>query len=221
VMMSGVAELIDVWPPRPESLSSRLPLGLGWYFARNAAITVGIVTDLLSGDMPGLSSRTLISFSPERLLTVDDGVVVHERGTWPQPVDPPANGVPPALATHADLLPPEPRQLLRTATKADVGWLTAVGPVAVPATVDAGVSSVARSVLTKMGQPMGDGALTVHASEGNRPSRYTGVMLRGPLAYNADGAIGIDAERVTWWEGYSSTTVAVSPRPGKARRPTR
>jgi hypothetical protein len=221
VMMSGVAELIDVWPPGSESLSPRLPFGLGWYFARNAAITVGIVADLLSGDMPGLSSRTLISFAPQRTLTVDNGVIVHQSGTWPEPASAPKTGAPPTIDTHADVLPPAQRQLLRQATQADVGWPTTVGPVAVPATVTAGVASVPRNLLAKLGQPIGNGALTVHASEGNRPSRYTGAMLRGPLVYDASGAVGIEAERVTWWEGYTSTTVAVTVRKGKVRRPTR
>jgi hypothetical protein len=220
VIMSGLAELIDIWPPGPESLSSRLPFGLGWYFARNAAITVGIVTDLLSGEMPGLSSRTLISFAPQRTLTVDNGVIVHQSGTWPEPASAPANGEPSTVDAHIDVLPPEQRQLLRQATQADVGWLTAVGPVAVPATITAGLASVPRNLLTKLGQPVGGGALTVHASEGNRPSRYTGAMLRGPLVYDAGGGIGVEVERITWWEGYRSTTVAVA-RQGKVRRPTR
>ncbi len=221
VMMSGVAELIDVWPPRPHSLSSRLPFGLGWYFARNAAITVGIVADLVSGDMPGLSSRTLISFAPQRQLTVDNGVIVHQSGPWPEPASAAANGAPPAVDTHVDILPPEQRQLLLQATQADVGWLSSVGPVSVPATVTAGLASVPKNLLTKLGQPVGNGALTVHASEGNRPSRYTGAMLRGPLVYDADGGVGVEAERVTWWEGYTSTTVAVAAQHGKVRRPTR
>ena len=220
VIMSGVAELIDVWPPRPESLSPRLPFGLGWYFARNAAITVGIVTDLLSGEMPGLSSRTLICFAPQRTLTVDNGVIVHQSGTWPELASSPANDAPPTIDTHIDVLPPAQRQLLRQATQADVGWLTSVGPVAVPATVSAGLASVPRNLLTKLGQPVGNGALTVHASEGNRPSRYTGAMLRGPVVYDAGGGTGVEVERVTWWEGYTSTTVAVA-RQGKVRRPTR
>jgi hypothetical protein len=220
VMMSGVAELIAVWPPRAESFSSRLPFGLGWYFARNAAITVGIVTDLLSRDMPGLSSRTLISFSPQRQVTVDNGVIIHETGTWPEPTRAPTYGAPPTIDTEADLLPPEQRQLLRQATQADVGWLTASGPLSVPATVSAGLASMPTNVLTKLGQPIGNGALTVHASEGNRPSRYSGVMLRGQLVYSADGAVGVEAERLTWWEGYTSTTVAVTARPEKVRRPT-
>jgi hypothetical protein len=221
VMMSGVAELIDVWPPRPESLSSRLPFGLGWYFARNAAITVGIVADLLSGDMPGLSSRTLISFVPQRELTVDNGVIVHQSGTWPEPASAAAHDAPPTVDTHVAALPPAQRQLLRQATQADVGWLTSVGPVSVPATVTAGLASVPTNVLTKLGRPVGNGALTVHASEGNRPSRYTGAMLRGPLVYNTAGAVGVKAERVTWWEGYTSTTVPVTARHGKVRGPTR
>ncbi len=221
VMMSGVAELIDIWPPRPESLSPRLPFGLGWYFARNAAITTGIVADLLSGDLPGLSSRTLISFALERELTVDNGVIVHQGGTWPEPPGAAANGAPAPVDLHVDILPPQQRQLLRQATQADIGWLTSVGPVVVPATVTAGLASVPRILLTKLGQPVGNGALTVHASEGNRPSRYTGVMLRGPLVYDAEGAVGVEAERVTWWEGYTSRTVAVTTRQGKARRPTR
>ncbi len=220
VMMSGVAELIDVWPPRPESLSPQLPFGLGWYFARNAAIAVGIVTDLLSGEMPGLTSRTLVSFRPQRALTVDNGVIVHQSGTWPESASATANGEPPTIDTHVDVLPPEQRQLLRQATQADVGWLTSVGPVAVPATVGIGLASVPRNLLTKLGQPVGNGALTVHSSEGNRPSRYTGVMLRGPLVYDAGGTVGVEAERVTWWEGYSSTTVAAA-RQGKVHRPTR
>jgi hypothetical protein len=201
-------------------LSSRLPFGLGWYFARNAAITVGIVADLLFGDMPGLSSRTLISFAPQRTLTVDNGVIVHQSGTWPEPASAQANGEPPTIDTHVDVLPPEQHKLLREATHADVGWLTAVGPVAVPATVTAGLASVPQNLLTKLGQPVGKGALTVHASEGSRPSRYTGAMLRGPLVYDAGGGIGVEVERVTWWEGYTSTTVAVA-RERKVRRPTR
>ena len=95
--------------------------------ARNAAITVGIVADLLSGDMPGLSSRTLISFAPERELTVDNGVIVHQSGTWPEPAGAAANGAPLAVDTYVDVLPPAQRQLLRQATRADVGWLTSVG----------------------------------------------------------------------------------------------
>jgi hypothetical protein len=220
VIMSGLAELIDIWPPGPESLSPRLPFGLGWYFARNAAITVGIVTDLLSGEMPGLTSRTLVSFTPRRTLTVDHGSIVHQSGTWPEPASAVASGAPPTIETHVDLLPPALRQLLRQATQADVGWLTSEGPVAVPATVAAGLASVPTSLLTKLGQPVGSGALTVHASEGNRPSRYTGAMLRGPIIYDAGGGIGVEAERVTWWEGYTSTTVAVA-REKKVRRPTR
>jgi hypothetical protein len=221
VIMSGDAELIDVWPPRTGSLSPRLPFGLGWYFARNAAITAGILTDLLSGDLPGLSSRTLISFAPERSLTLDDDRIVHRSGDWLDASALRTTGVPQPIDAHAGLLPTERQALLRNATHADIGWPTADGPLAVPATITKGQTAVSPNVATLLGEPGGNGALTVHSSPGNRPSRYSGVMLRGPLLCVSTGDVGIDVERITWWEGYTSTTVAVGARQGKSRRPTR
>jgi hypothetical protein len=220
VIMSGDAELIDVWPPRADSLSARLPFGLGWYFARNAAITAGILTDLFSGDLPGLSSRTLISFAPKRSLTVDSGRIVHLSGDWPEAPALGTTGETQPIDTHAGLLPAARQSLLRNATRADIGWPTATGPVAVPATITNGQAAVPASLATQFGEPVGNGALTVHSSVGNRPSRYNGVMLRGPLRCVSNGAVGIDVERVTWWEGYHSNTVSVNAKPRKSRRPT-
>jgi hypothetical protein len=221
VIMCGDAELIDGWPPKAGSLSPRLPFGLGWYFARNAAITAGILTDLLSGDLPGLSARTLISFAPRRSLTIDNDRIVHRVGDWP---DAPIVGTTRVLQpidTHTDLLLPSGQELVRNATHANVGWPTADGPVAVPATIINGLAAVSPSVATVLGNPTASGALTVHASAGNRPSRYSGVMLRGPLLCVPPGAVGLDVERITWWEGYTSTTVPVTAKQGKSRRPTR
>jgi hypothetical protein len=221
VIMSGDAELIDVWPPRAGSLSPRLPFGLGWYFARNAAITAGILTDLVSGDLPGLTSRTLISFAPRRSLTVDNEQITHRIGDWPGAPGLGTTDEPQPIDVHADLLPAQRQPLLRNATRADIGWPTATGPVAVPAKVTNGLAAVAPNLATQFGEPVGNGALTVHSSVGNRPSRYSGVMLRGPLRCVATGAVGVDAERVTWWEGYCSSTVAVDAKQRKSRRPTR
>lgn len=221
VIMSGDAELIDVWPPRTRSLSPRLPFGLGWYFARNVAITAGILTDLLSGDLPGLSSRTLISFAPKRSFTLDNNRIVHRTGDWRAAHALRTAGVPQPIDAYAGLLPTERQSLLRDATHATVGWPTADGPVAVPATITDGHAAVSPSVATLLGEPSRDGALTVHDSAGNRPSRYNGVMLRGPLLCSATGAVGVDVERITWWEGYTSRTVRVGARQGKSRRPTR
>ncbi len=220
VLMSGVAELIDVWPPRAGSLSPRLPFGLGWYFARNAAITAGILTDLVSGDLPGLSSRTLISFAPDRSLTLDNGRIVHRSGDWPQTPVLPTAGVPQPIDTHADLLPTDRQPLLRNARHANIGWPTALSTVSVPAKIVNGRAAVLPILATEFGEPTGNGALTVHASEGNRPSRYSGVMLRGPLRCVSTGAVGIDVARVTWWEGYRSSTVALDAKQRKSRRPT-
>jgi hypothetical protein len=220
VIMSGDAELIDVWPPRADSLSPRLPFGLGWYFARNAAITAGILTDLVSGDLLGLSSRTLISFAPKRSLTVDRGRIVHRSGDWPEAPVLGTTGETQPVDTYADLLPAARQALLRNAMHADVGWPTANGPLAVPATITNGQAAVPASLAAHFGEPVGNGALTVHSSLGNRPSRYSGVMLRGPLRCVSDGAVGIDVERITWWEGYHSATVAVDAKPRKSRRPT-
>jgi hypothetical protein len=170
VIMSGDAELIDVWPPRAGSLSPRLPFGLGWYFARNAVITAGILTDLVSGDLPGLTSRTLISFAPKRSLTVDNQRIVHRSGNWPAASPLGQADEPQPIDVHADLLPAERQSLLRNAIRADIGWPTATGPVAVPATITNGRAAVLPSLASQFGEPVGNGALTVHSSAGNRPS---------------------------------------------------
>ena len=210
VVLAGEAELIDAWPPRPGVASPRLPLGLAWYFTRNAALTGGIITDVITGDMENVTARTIICITPKRSLTLVGNAVVAESGSWQPTATKASTRRPHLLPSATAKLPLRASQLLASATGASVGWLTPGGPIVVPSVVHEGVATLSSSVVERTGRPSGPGAITVHDSKGNRPSRYAGVMLRGAIGSDRAAAVTMTVERVTWWDGYRSETVSVS-----------
>ena len=220
VIMGGTAELVDVWPPDPQQLFGRLPLSMGWYLARNAGITAGIITDLVTGDLPGLSSRTIICVTPARSITLQAGHITHTTGAWADSTE--ASGAAPTtLDPYTDLFPAPQQSLVRSATTADLGWVGSEGLLCLPAVVSHGLVSVPQSLVDTVGTSVGGGAITVHQSLGNRPSRYLGAMFRGPVGLSIDGNVAIDVERITWWTGYASGTVPIPPTPKAAKRTAR
>ncbi len=215
VVLTGRARIVADWPPAVD-VDSALRLGAGAlaYGRRNAAVAVGVALDALAGRMGVPGPRLVIAVEPARWALLDGDAVADHDG-WLR-TDPLAPGRPRRTEVSVRALPRPLRTVVTRATEATVGWPGPSGPVAVPALPDdvaVGRVRVPAALADLLGPPEGEGCVTVHASPGNRPGDYRGVLLRGPLAVGgrrAGGlAVTVRPTRLTWWEGYRSATADV------------
>lgn len=215
VVVTGRAQVLDAWPPAAAlaALPSAPRLGLGAlaYGRRNGAVAVGVALDALAGRMGLPSARSVVCVEPAAWAFVD-GVELLAASGW-EPAEPVRAGRPRRATVDLTPLPARQRTLVIGATQGDVGWSTAAGPAAVPAAavdLTEGRVTVVAALADRLGAPAGEGCVMVHASPGSRPGRYRGVLLRGPLLTGArqEGrlAVTVRPRRLTWWEGYRSTT---------------
>lgn len=224
VVLTGRARLVADWPPSLDAGSAlRLGAGALAYGRRNVRVAAGVALDALAGRMGVPGRRVVIAVEPVRWALLEGGEVVDADGWAPEA--PPVVRRPRLAEVPLRALPRALRPLVRRATHATVGWPGPRGPVAVPAVVDdltLGRLRVPTALTELLGEPDGEGCVTVHASPGHRPGDYRGVLLRGPLLVGARApagrAVTVRPTRLTWWEGYGSATAPVEPFSGAARR---
>lgn len=212
VVITGRARLVADWPPSLD-VGSALRLGAGAlaYGRRNAGVAAGVALDALAGRMGVPGPRLVIAVEPARwALLAGDDLVDHDG--WPAAA-PLMSGRPRRAEVPLRPLPRPLRTVVTRATEATVGWPGSAGPVAVPARPDdlaAGRVLVPAALADLFGAPGGEGCVTVHASPGNRPGDYRGLLLRGPLAVGGrrggERAVTVRPTRLTWWQGYRSAT---------------
>lgn len=224
---SGRAEVLSMWSPRETArfFASALPAGeaLGSYGIRNVGILLGYSLDLCSlssGTLP--IDRVLVSVRPESAALIESDDVVETWGDWTHrprlKADMGASGPAPVVDVESlQALPSDLPGLITDPEHATVGWPTPAGPVAFPAAWDAR-RRVARvpgpALRAARAAASGPACVTLDRSPGVRPTRYRGLMLRGEGRRGPSAArrvdVTVDDERVTWWRGFRTGTVAVT-----------
>lgn len=160
--------------------------------------------------------RVLLVTDIDRSLVIEDGRTAELDGRWDRDTGP-------LVAEAADLTAALPRHLVPDALgdtiAADLpvrlGVSTPDGPVALPAAwgPDDTVAVSADALGIVRAELPGPACITVDDSSSRRPERKLGAMFRGAAAVVAvDGTlarVAVQTERVTTWNGFEATTVAV------------
>ena len=213
-VLQGEARVVD--PLDPSSLVSSLaetllsPRAVGSYLAGNLEHVPDLVT---SGP---LTARAMAAVRPSRAFVVRGTGDVWTDGPWsaaaPLSSERAADGAP---AIDLDEAPPT----LLTATDGpatvQVGWSTPTGPVALPGAWDPvrRIASVRRDVFDAAGAvASGPACVLFDLTDGTALDAKAGVVLRGSATAHGrdDDAVdlALTVERVTWWQGDRSKTVA-------------
>jgi hypothetical protein len=205
VVLRGPVRLLD--PARPDRWirapreASVAPLALQAFSLRNPRELAGFALDALGGaGATGPGEVVLASLEPAWSVVAK----VPAKGRSRSPDGPaPLDGVPHAVADLAERDGP-----------AALGWMTAAGPVALPAHWRAatGSAAVPTALLEAAGaRGVARACVTLDAADGRRPTAKRGLMLRG-RGRARRGSVVLDVERATWWIGFETGTVPVSGR---------
>jgi hypothetical protein len=214
VVLQGEAHVVDPLDPAtlvasiPEVLRS--PRAAASYVADNVRHLPGVVAG------GSLQPRAMAAVRVERALVVRATGALWSDGDWSRPAtlddtsepDPAATidltGVPDELVVLSD----DPRPVI-------VGWATPTGAVALPASWDPlrRVASVRADVFAATGAATdGPACVVFDTTIGTGLDDKTGMVLRGAAhARQTDEdavELAVDVERVSWWQGDDSATVA-------------
>jgi hypothetical protein len=223
LVVSGGADVLSLWRPSETVglVMNSVPVAraAALYTMRNAGLLLGgFLRDMMAGtgDLT-LYDRVLVAIEPERGLLLDGDRLLDTWGRWhrvtrPAPERVPGRAVPPVGELIA-ALPDGVAGALERTESASLGWSCPTGPVVLPtlhATPD-GYVQIATAALDVVGAPRrGPACVTFHNSESIRPSRFRGVILRGPGRVVRRGAtrttVAVATERVSWWSGFRSGT---------------
>ena len=204
-VMQGPVRVLDyVRAPTPGDLA-RLPLtpaAVASYSAHNVRELFGFALDSLTGQ----GQRT----PPDLLLAVLEP-------DWVENVDE-SDHEPLAIEVRAQLpeLPPRVKDLPADDGPAVVGWLSELGPLALPASWDAAGRRALVFAEPLSATDPSPACLAIDAADSARPTGKRGVMLRGTGVLDPTPSLEVD--RVTWWDGFKTgTVVARRPRTAKHR----
>lgn len=217
-VLQGEARIVDLLDPSslasslPETLLS--PRALGSYLLGNARH----LPDLVGSAAP--KARAMAAVRPARALLIGETSDVWSTGDWANgsglsgdeaPEDNAAldlDGVPAPLRSAAD----RPGEVI-------VGWTTPTGPVALPGIWDPARrrASVRLEVFHAAGaSARGAACVLFDLTEGTALDAKAGVVLRGRATAHAGEDETVDialrVERVTWWQGDRSDSVATPER---------
>jgi hypothetical protein len=212
VVISGTATLLDpIRPAGPAAAAelARAPLGLPSFGLGNLGELAGFARD--SATAPSRLSPAglvLVSVRPRTIELTD---------CPPGPRASRATGAVAGTDWKRALaeLPGELAELARRPGPAALGWLTPDGPVAVPATWEAGRARVRWSALANLGAaPASPACLCLDARHGAGPKAKEGVLLRGSGRINGSHELRsavLRPRRITYWSGFETRTVDVRP----------
>ena len=231
VVLRGTAEILDPTSPTAalrllRSLPAAKAAALD-YLPRNRRLLGGYTRDLL--DMPAGAlpvDRVMLVVRPLGGLLVEGDEVLTSWGEWPVEITLPAprpssrRGSPAAVRE----LPPAAAALCDRDGDAVLGWSTAAGPLALPASWRAAGSriSIPAALVDELDPPRRAAAcLSLDDSTSSRPSRLRGLILRGPgeLRARRNGwtEVSLRTERLSWFTGFTAGTVEAPA--ARARRP--
>jgi hypothetical protein len=215
-LLQGEARVVD--PLDPTSVVSSLPEALlspraaASYLAENVRHLPDLVT---SGG--ALSPRAMAAVRPERALVVRGTGDVWTQGEWPDAAALTESAAPAPTTTSVDLDGAPPSVLTATdgPSRVLVGWTTPTGPVALPGAWDGErrIASVRGDVFAAAGSAAsGPACVLFDLTEGTSLDAKAGLVLRGDgTAHRRDDEavdLALSVERVTWWQGDRSKTVA-------------
>ena len=214
LVIGGAATVLD--PRSPKGLAGRLselaraPLAAPAYGLRNPAELLGFARDSMRTPARAAPPNlVLVSVEAERAEVLKTGAGSRSAAKQP-PAGPPRGRWRDWLAG----VPDGAGALARTPGPAVLGWLTADGPLALPVEWDP------RRLRARAPWPPfadldreGPACLCLDVSHGRGPAAKEGVLLRGPgrVAKRLDLAtVAIEPQRITYWTGFDTGTVAAS-----------
>jgi len=217
LMFNGRARVVDPLTGRGISLGRVFDLpfaGLG-YLGRNHKHAVGTVRDHKAPTLP--LSRVIVSIDVARIALLEGHRVAATWGRWER-LDLLIHGSPPeACPPDLESVPPSVRRLVSNGDAAVVlGWQSTSGPLALPGRwrLDTGLVETSGAAMVLAGAGSASAACITAERSGHRLKTKRGLLLAGLGRARRDGEtahVAIDQERITWWEGEASRTVAGAP----------
>ena len=224
VVLQGRVDILDPLRPKgPARLAAAgggLAIALARYAGRNTDMLAGYAADLLLS--PRLDAvpydRVLLGFRVERGMLTGATGVASTVGAWSGAHPSPASRssrIEPRLPDLPVSVAPAAAALLRDRQVACVGWTGPHGALTLPAMWDpasARASIPAAIVTATRAESAGQGCIALDRSPAGRPTRFRGLLLRGPARLDPDGdavACTLATERVTWWTGFETHTAPV------------
>ena len=177
----------------------------------------------VSGSVPGdwlPTRRVLLVTKIRRSVTLVDGAVAAATGTWDRGGASVSLGAEPVGGDAGDLplleVPDRHRRIVDPSARAHLGLQTPTGPVSVPARFAGGDRFVVPAALlgAMTADVRGRAAAVFDDSASRRPDEKLGVMFRGDVALvdvdGPDAVLAIRTTKITTWDGFDASTVAVS-----------
>jgi hypothetical protein len=188
------------------------------YTERNRELLSGTFFDMLG--RPGQTNpvdRVVVAVRAQRGLVMDGYDVIETWGRWSSLSRLPRRAKPRRVRPVTPLLARVPRAAAAASDGGSptLGWMTASGPVALPASPlqPGNRVEVSADAVRVVGAPARSAAcLTFDRTKGSRPSRFAGVILRGDgvvVAVRSKALTAqLDVDRISWWSGFRTGTVA-------------
>lgn len=160
--------------------------------------------------------RVLLVTDIDRSLVIEGGRIVDLDGRWDRgatSINTDETYAATALPRH--LVPDALRDTIAPDLPARLGVPTPDGPIALPAVwgPDDTVTVSADALAIVRGDLPGPACITVDDSSSRRPERKLGTMFRGAATIvavdDAVARVALRTERVTTWNGFDASTVAV------------
>jgi hypothetical protein len=214
VMLRGRARIVDPLTARGLYSGRRLfdlPFAATGYLARNHRHATGILQERPAPTLP--LARVAVEVKLIGVALLEEERLVATFGHWERR-ELLLHGAPPRAQTPSLAgIPAGLRSLLTGPDRpAVLGWPSVSGPMAVPASWNSelGVAQTNIDAMTLAGAYGAGPACLVSDRWGYRLEKKQGILLRGPGHARVDGQTAtatIEAERVTYWLGETSSTV--------------
>jgi hypothetical protein len=200
VAMTGEARLLSTVSARDAVAALpgafRLPGAVGTWAARNPRQVVGYARDVLTSPQRGMPQDfVLVELRPRTVRVVDDlaGPRLHDAAQ--------------SIAHRLDGVAPAELAVLVEQPSGVLGLTTPEGPLVLPVGWDPASATV--ELPSGLGELTGGPAcVTFDEPVHDRPTEQRGIMLRGSATGAGDG-LTLSLDRVTWWDGFETSTGAL------------
>jgi hypothetical protein len=212
VLVSGSASILDPITARGvfSSLDRLLdiPFAATGYLSRNYRHAAALLEDHQAPTLP--LSRVVVAISLSRVALLESHSVAAAWGSW-EPRDLLPHGTPDGRPPDLTSVPSELHGFLAAGEPVVLGWQSLSGPMALPAHWRGGTAETSGAAMVLAGAAAAGPACLTADRWGYRLKNKQGILLAGHGQARLEGEtarVAVDQERVTWWLGGQSRTVA-------------
>jgi hypothetical protein len=214
VMVSGRAKIFDPLTARGVFSLDRLldmPFAATGYLSRNYRHAAGILEDRQAPTLP--LTRVAVAISLSRVALLEGHSVAAAWGSW-EPRELLLHGTPDERPPDLTAVPSELHAFLAANEPVVLGWQSLSGPMALPARWRGGTAETSGAAMVLAGAASAGPACLTADRWGYRLKHKQGILLAGHGRARLEGEraqVAVTQERVTWWVGDESGTVAAAP----------